>query len=161
MGEGFTLGEWEEASETYEGFLGFTVPTPVLPVHSTFGCEVTIQVTAVANSAMVTQLSPTTSTCAGTGVFLGCKLANDSSNPPWEIDFGGIYPVITGPVEMTSIYESCPFASLGFTYNELSVVPYLRSGSITKLVISGKNTSGTVTLSGSLIHEGTESLGLE
>jgi hypothetical protein len=116
--DGAPIGLGEEVQEEYEGFLSFTTPPPAVPVHSTFGCEVTVvvQVTGTEDEtghAFVTQFSPTTGTCVGTGVFTNCKLKADSSNPPWTVDINATDLTVTGTVEINNTYESCPSGITG------------------------------------------------
>jgi hypothetical protein len=115
---GAVIEEGSKVQEEYEGFLSFTTPPPAVPIHSTFGCEVTVvvQVEGTENEtghAEVTQFSPTTGTCVGTGVFTNCKLKADSSNPPWTVDINATDLTVTGTMEINHTYESCPSGITG------------------------------------------------
>ena len=85
---GGTIAPEEEAKASFEGFIRFTTSRPFVPVHSTFGCQVTITINVEGPSKGRLELwEPTTGTCVETGVFKGCILVHDTNNPPWQIGF--------------------------------------------------------------------------
>ena len=156
--DGETLGPGEEATQAFEGFFGFTTPIPIVPVHTTFGCEITITINAVGQSGGTVEVfNKTTETCKGTGVFGGCTVKSHSSNPPWAIDISTTPATVTGPITVHNVYDkaegNCPIATTHLVFNSLSVMPISSEGSVTELVISGLATNGSVALSGSFTAE--------
>jgi hypothetical protein len=166
---GAKLEKGATASETYEGVLSFTTPAPPLPVESSFGCEVTVAVEVTGTGGgtghgEVTEFNPTTASCAGTGVFKGCTLANDVSNPPWDVDILATNLRVNGPVTITNTYAAgCP-AGAG---SELTFGPIAGAttngggGGIEKITISGLASNGLTVTSGTLHAESGEVIGVD
>jgi hypothetical protein len=121
---GAPIAQDDVVQDEYEGFLSFTLPTAIVPVHTTFGCDVTttLQVEGTEDEtghALMTQFAPTTSTCVGTGAFAGCKVKADSSNPPWTVDINATDLTVTGTMKIVNAYEGCLTGIMG---SELSFV---------------------------------------
>lgn len=157
------LGESGFASESFEGFVQFTVAAPT---HSSFGCQVTVLIEAEgASGGLVTAFNPTTSTCKGTGLFAGCVLKGHTQDIPWDIDISGS-PTITSwlnNIIIRSYYQGCTFGILESTleFSSLSAAFTLNGGgTIEAMQLSGTSTSGVV-LSGTLTPEFGPSLGLK
>ncbi len=146
-------------SQSFEGKLSFTVAPPIVPVHSTYGCQVTIEINVTGpTAATVKKFNPTTSTCEGTGVFAGCKLKADKNNIPaagWAIenlvtDLAVKHPTAGTDLTIFNEYEGCAVPSSDLEFKEVTVTPTLNAGkTITSLAISGTSTTGAVA-SGSL-----------
>ncbi len=156
----------------FEGFLKFTVAPPFVPVHSTFGCQVTIKVNVTGpTAAQITEFRPTTTVCEGTGIFSGCQLEEDKSNLPWNITNthadlditkgGGIEPDIT----VFNKYHSCNAGVLpnsDLLFPAITATPVLDgAGTIEEISISGTATTTSAAASGSVKPEGAKTLGLE
>jgi hypothetical protein len=173
--DGAPIAEGTEASESYEGRLQFTSSSPPLPVHSTFGCDVTTTVVATGTEngtghAEVTAFNPTTSTCTGTGVFTGCKLINDVSNPSWTVDINAANTpsfagdlTITGPVTITNTYaEGCPAGGGSeLTFNNITANTTSNATGIQSISISGPATNGFTVASGTVNAESVGDLGVD
>jgi hypothetical protein len=158
---GVTLGAEETAVETYEGFLTFTTPTPAVPVHSTFGCQVTAKIHVEGNTGKVTQFSPTTSTCEGTGVFAGCKLKSDTSTVPWTTHFTPTDIDVTA-VKFTNAYEGCAVAGSELEFPSITMIPTLSPKRILSWHVSGTASNKVTVASGTVTAEkATPVLGLE
>jgi hypothetical protein len=152
----------------FEGFIDFTIPPPGVPVHSTFGCEVTgIVEVRGPTTAEITKFDPTTTTCVGTGIFTTCKLKAHTNNVPWNVvntrgNTSAQPPTVSdfhatktgGDVTVRYEFEGCaggavpPFDP---AFASITLTPTLDgNGTVTKLTISGKDTSGFVTATGSM-----------
>jgi len=149
-----------DLTQTFEGFLKFEVKGA-----GTFGCETTVKATVKGPlSAEITEFNPTTSTCVGTGAFVGCKLTADKSNVPWTITNGTTTLTATktgGNITITNTYnEGCAlFGSPPLEFASITITP-AGTNPITSLSISGTLTSGGVA-SGSVTPESTKTLGLK
>ena len=153
--DGETLGPGEEATAGFEGFLAFTTPQPAVPVHSTYGCQVTVAINAVGEAGgTVEAFNPTTGTCEGTGVFTGCKLKEHTTNPPWNINVATTPGSVTGPITIHNIYEGCGFGSptSHLVFNAVSVEPTVIGGDLT-FTVAGIATNGVTTALGSVSQE--------
>jgi hypothetical protein len=158
---GVALGAGVDITQNYEGFLQFnTGPGGV------FGCEVTITITTNGPSAaQVTKFSPTTETCVGTVAFEGCKLIADKSNVNFSINNAITPLVVTKPEGRITIHNEYQAGTCkgGQTTShlEFNSVNAAVEGTnpINKLTISGTAING-VTAAGSLVPEGTATLGL-
>ena len=164
--DGETLGFGEEATAAFEGFFGWTIPSPIVPVHSTFGCPVTITIIAVGLSGgEIESYNPTTANCSGTGIYAGCKLKGDTTNPPWNIDISSMPATVAGPVTIHNAFEGCPtgITTSHLVFESLAVTPSVIGGHLS-LDITGKSTSGIFITSGSFTAESgpfEPSLGIE
>ena len=158
------LGEGETAAQPFEGFLQFSAAP-----FGTFGCEVTVVVEAEGPvSGTVTEFSPTTETCVGTGIFYDkCKLAGHSTNinDGWEIDVSTTPATVTRPggnVTIRTAYASCPSGATGshLEFASIAVTPTLNAeGTIVSLSIAGTATNGAIA-SGTVYPEIAPTLGL-
>ncbi len=152
----------------FEGFLKFTVAPPFVPVHSTFGCQVTIKVNVTGpTAAQITEFRPTTTECLGTGVFTGCQLEEDVSNVPFSIANTDADLDITKPggdITVFNKYESCAGGALpnsDLLFPSITATPTLDSeGTIEEIHISGTATTTSAAASGSVKPEGANTLGL-
>jgi hypothetical protein len=175
--DGGTIEEQVVVSESYEGRFEFTTPPPAVPVHTTFGCNVTItvQVTGTEDGtghAEVTTYNPTTSTCTGTGAFTGCVLVNDVANPSWTVDinkadtaaepsFAGDL-TITGPVTTINTYAAgCPVGGSELTFANITATTASNAAGIQSISISAKATNGFSVSSGTLQAEAEGLLGVD
>jgi hypothetical protein len=161
--DGVALEEEQTAVQAFEGELSFSIKTPF---PSTFGCQVTVLIEAEGPSGgRVTSFSPTTETCAGNGVFTGCKLVGDSNNGPWNIDVTNTPATVSassGNLTILNVYSSCAFGLTGshLEFPSVTVTPTQSGGRITALAISGEATNGAIA-SGSVTPEEGPTLGLE
>jgi len=146
-------------TEEFEGF--FTthraargVPTGI------FTCPVTVVVTSTGGAdASVTQFSPTTTDCAGTGLFTGCHLIHDTANVPFTATANTEDIVLSKPdgdITIANGYTGCAFGIPGshLEFGEITIKPILtEGGGIEALTISGMSTVGGVTVTGTLFAE--------
>jgi hypothetical protein len=177
-----TLGVGKTASQSFEGFLGFTTPSPPLPVKSSFGCNVTVEIRAEGPSGgKVTKFVPTTTECDGTGIFAGCVLREDFSNittidiiegeeevtENWAIDVSPTPAKVTatsGDLTIHNIYQECPsgVTTSHLEFGSLVVTPNLTGeGTIAALSISAGATNGATIVSGTVTPENGLTLGIE
>jgi len=156
-----------EVVETYEGLLSFTTPSPPLPVHSTFGCQVTVAIVATGTAngtghAEVVEFNPTTTECSGTGVFTGCHLIADESNPPWTVDIGATDLTVTGPITIHNTYTSCPAGpESNLAFNSITAETTSTTAGIQTIHIHGVATNGVTTAFGTVHAEGEGLLGVD
>jgi len=156
-----------EVAESYEGFLQFTSPSPPLPVHSTFGCQVTVVIAAEGTAggtghAEVVEFNPTTTECTGTGVFTGCHLIGDTSNPPWTVDIHASDLKVTGPITTHNEYTSCPVGSeTNLAFESVTAQTTSTTAGIQTIHIHGVATNGVTTTSGTFHAEGEGLLGVD
>lgn len=153
----------------FEGFLDFTIAPPNVPVHSTFGCEVTgiIQATGPTNG-QITKFAPTTNTCVGTGIFAKCELETHTANVPWTVTNTTADLDVTKPggdVTINNVYKNCAAGAIPPSdpeFASITVDPTIDPDTtITSLAITGVDTKGAVTATGSIAPEpGTSTLGL-
>jgi hypothetical protein len=164
--EGAVIPEGKVVQEEYEGFLSFTSPAPPLPIHSTFGCEVTavVQVAGTEDGtghANATQFSPTTPTCVGTGIFAGCVLASHENTAPWTIDINPADLTITD-VKIINFYaEGCAVPGSELTFKEITGVTTSNSTGIQTIHISGLASNGFTSASGTVHAETGGKLGVD
>jgi hypothetical protein len=169
------------ANQSFEGVLQFTTPSPPLPVHTTFGCRVTVEIEAVAPSGgKILKFARTTSECEGTGVFTGCVLKEDFTNieieeeevfiKNWNIDVSTTPATVkanTGNLTIHNVYVGClsGLTTSHLEFPSISVTPTLNAqGTITKLDIHALATNGVTTTFGTLTPEnlaGEAKLGIE
>ena len=151
--DGDTLGPGNEATAGFEGFINFTTPPPAVPVHSSFGCQVTVAIKAVGEAGgTVESFNPTTDTCQGTGIFVNCKLKEDTSNPPWNISIASTPGTVSGPITIHYIYQDCPVTTSHIVFASISVAPNVINGDLT-FTVGGLATNGFTTVSGAISQE--------
>ncbi len=168
-----------EIKAPFEGFIDFTAPMPPFPIHSTFGCEVTMTVAVKGPTvADVTEYRPTNGTCLGTGIFAGCLLKADMNNAPWNVinkkgNTSAVPPTASdfeisrnsGDITVKYEFEKCSAGavpSIDLTFISLTLTPTLdENGTVTGLAISGKDTSGFVTTGPPMGTEPGEKIGVK
>jgi hypothetical protein len=158
---GVSIGSGVQITQAYEGYL-------VINTGATgqFECEATITLQTNGPSAAQVTSFNTTTTCFGTVAFKDCQLIAEKFNLPWTVN-NFLTPLkVTGPgvenVRLHNEYSVNSCAGKQTTSQlEFAVLNIQTEGTnpITKLTISGKSTSG-VPISGSLLPEGTPTLGL-
>jgi hypothetical protein len=156
--------QFNEGQESYEGKLSFHAPPPF---KGTFGCDVTVTVEAEGGTtATVTQFTPTTSTCAGTELFAGCKLKAHESSAPFAVHTTTTDLVITdspGNIVIKNTYEGCSSGLPGSTLEFTSVTGTQTNtvggnrGKIHTIEIHGTSTSGSV-VTGTVTAEADEAV---
>ena len=154
-------------TQDFEGFLDFTVPKFLGLEHSTFGCEVTVELEATPQTTgKVLAFDPTTDTCIGTGMFADCDLAEHSSNvgAGWNVHVTTEDLEVkrsSGNLTIRNVYANCDASPTHLEFVKITATPILDAqGTIEELVIEGKATNGIVTATGSLFPESGMTLGL-
>ena len=153
--DGETLGPGEEATASFEGFIGFTTSPPVIPVHSVFGCPVTVSINAVGPSGgTIETFKPTTGFCEGTGIFKGCVLTHATSSPPWEVSISSTPGMAPGPVTVHNEYHGCisGITTTHLVYEPMTLTPMVSGGHLA-FAVSGIASNGNTTTFGTLSSE--------
>jgi hypothetical protein len=165
-GEGETIGAEEAVSESYEGFISFTTPSPPLPVHSTFGCEMTMRIVVFGSesgtgNASVSEFGANPLTCKGTGIFAECLLSADSYLGFGSVDINASDLTFTGPITMTNFYwGKCPVQASHLTFNSVTATTTNGVlGGISHISLSGTATNGASKISGTMQNENSFGLG--
>jgi hypothetical protein len=158
---GVVVGKGVDLTQTFEGPLQFAVAGA-----GTFGCETTVKATVTGPlSAEITEFNPTTSTCVGTGAFVGCKLTADKANVPWTITNGATTLTAKktgGNITITNTYGPAGCLLVGSPPLQFASITITPAGTnpITSLSISGESTEKAVA-SGTVKPESTPTLGLK